>query len=77
MHHADHDHCIVNYPLQNTLSEYGTVSRGVCTVEQGKLTRILEHTKIARKSDGSIVHTCEDGHEIVLSPDAPVSMNLF
>ncbi len=77
LHHADNDHCIVSYPLKNTLSEYGTVSRGVCTVEQGKLSKIVEHTKIARKSDGCIVHTCEDGHEIILSPETPVSMNLF
>lgn len=75
-HSADTEHCIITYPITSTLSEYGTVSRGICTVENGKLTKIVEHTKVARK-DGKLIHTAEDGHEIIVPEDAPANMNLF
>jgi UTP-glucose-1-phosphate uridylyltransferase len=70
------EHCIITYPITSTLSDYGTVSRGICAVENGKLTKIVEHTKVARK-DGKLVHTAEDGHEIIVPEDAPANMNLF
>ncbi|MEI6711042.1 MAG: hypothetical protein WCK88_02090 [bacterium] len=38
---------MVTYPLENTLSQYGTVSRGICEVVDDKLVKIVEHTKIA------------------------------
>lgn len=75
-HSSDTEHCIITYPITSTLSEYGTVSRGICAVENGKLTKIVEHTKVARK-DGKLVHTAEDGHEIIVPEDAPANMNLF
>lgn len=44
----DADHAMVGYRLGNTLSEHGTVSRGVCTVDaQGRLQRVVEQTGIA------------------------------
>ena len=70
------EHCIITYPITSTLSDYGTVSRGICAVENGKLTKIVEHTKVARK-DGKLIHTAEDGHEIIVPEDAPANMNLF
>lgn len=75
-HNEPTSHCIITYPITSTLSEYGTVSRGICAVEDGKLTKIVEHTKVARK-DGKLVHTAEDGHEIIVPEDAPANMNLF
>ncbi len=75
-HSADTEHCIITYPITSTLSDYGTVSRGICAVEDGKLTKIVEHTKVARK-DGKLIHTAEDGHEIIVPEDAPANMNLF
>ena len=75
-HSADTEHCIITYPIASTLSEYGTVSRGICAVENGKLTKIVEHTKVARK-DGKLIHTAEDGHETIVPEDAPANMNLF
>ncbi|MBP6920939.1 nucleotidyltransferase [Candidatus Gracilibacteria bacterium] len=69
-------HCIVTYPITSTLSEYGTVSRGICAVENDKLIRIVEHTKVSRK-DGRLIHTAEDGHEVLIPKDAPANMNLF
>lgn len=75
--HTDpREHCIVTYPITSTLSEYGTVSRGICEVRDGKLTKIVEHTKVAYK-DGKLIHTAEDGHEIAVPEDAPANMNLF
>lgn len=70
------EHCIITYPITSTLSEYGTVSRGICEVENNHLTKIVEHTKVARK-DGKLIHTAEDGHEIIIPEDAPANMNLF
>ena len=75
-HSADTEHCIITYPITSTLSDYGTVSRGICAVENGHLTKIVEHTKVARK-DGKLIHTAEDGHEIIVPEDAPANMNLF
>lgn len=69
-------HCIITYPITSTLSDYGTVSRGICEVENGHLTKIVEHTKVARK-DGKLIHTAEDGHEIIVPESAPANMNLF
>jgi len=75
-HDEPTSHCIITYPITSTLSEYGTVSRGICAVENDKLVKIVEHTKVARK-DGKLIHTAEDGHEIVVPENAPANMNLF
>lgn len=70
-------YCMVAYDLSNTLSENGTVSRGVCTVDAtGDLAGMVERTRIERLSDGRIVFH-DDGADEELTPDAPVSMNLF
>ena len=68
---------MVGYSLHNTLSDYGTVSRGECTVNaEGNLTSIVERTAIQRMPDGKIVYKEGDGlHE--LAEDTVVSMNLF
>ncbi len=67
---------LVAYNLRQTLSEYGTVNRGVCTVDKwGKLASINERINIAL-NDEKI--TCNDGKEPVeLLPDSPVSMNFW
>ena len=68
---------MVGYKLQNTLSENGSVSRGVCTAnEKGQLVGIKEHTHIERK-DGLIQNTSADGEVTVLQGDTPVSMNFW
>lgn len=64
---------MVAYRLDKTLSEHGTVARGVCRVdERGFLASIEELTDIARGPDGTIVSSGR-----ALSPDAPVSMNIW
>lgn len=70
-------YCMVAYDLDKTLSEHGTVSRGVCTVDaEGNLAGMVERTRIERLPDGRIVFH-DDGTDLELRPDTPVSMNLF
>lgn len=75
---GSHDrYCMVAYDLNRTLSENGTVSRGVCGVDAaGNLTSMVERTKIERMGDGRIVFH-DNGDDEPLAEDTPVSMNLF
>lgn len=69
-------YAMVGYEIKKTLSENGTVSRGVCQVDKdGFLTGMVERTKIERQGD-KIVYIEEDGNH-VLEENTPVSMNLF
>jgi hypothetical protein len=69
-------YCILGYELSNTLSENGTVSRGVCSIDANNvLIQINERTKIYRK-DGQIVFE-EEGVETSLKEDTRVSMNFM
>ena len=69
-------YCMVGYQVSKTLSENGTVSRGVCTVdEDGNLSGMVERTQIERV-DGTIVFH-DGGADEPLAEDTPVSMNLF
>jgi hypothetical protein len=67
---------MAGYLLKNTVSENGTVTRGVCLTEDGFLKRVVETYKIGRLPDGSI---CETGTDKVkkLDPDITVSMNFW
>ena len=70
------NYCMVGYRVANTLSENGSVSRGVCaTNAEGYLTDVVERTKIEEVGD-KIVYT-EDGVDTVLDPMTPVSMNMW
>ncbi len=70
-------YCMVAYDLDKTLSENGTVSRGVCGVDAaGNLTSMVERTQIERMPDGRIVFH-DGGADEQLAEDTPVSMNLF
>ncbi len=71
------DYAVVAYYLRNTLSEHGTVNRGVCTLnEEGHLIDVKECVKINRDQDGIIKYPIEDGNA-VLSEDTLVSMNMW
>lgn len=70
-------YCMVGFRLGNTLSESGTVARGVCETRDGLLTEVVERTAIGYGRDGRIVFTDENGTERVLAPETPVSMNLW
>lgn len=70
-------YCIIGYELQNTLSDNGTVSRGVCAVnDAGYLTDINERTSIVRNDAGVIVYQDATG-EHPLPDDCMVSMNFL
>ncbi|MDE6586757.1 MAG: nucleotidyltransferase [Paramuribaculum sp.] len=72
------DYCMVGFRVGNTMTENGSVSRGVCTTgADGNLTGVVERTSIAYDQDGRIVFTDENGKEQTLEPNTPVSMNLW
>lgn len=70
-------YAMVGYKLKNTLSENGSVSRGVCEVNQeGYLNTVVERTKIYRDAEQQIVFEEADGvHQV--DSDTPVSMNFW
>lgn len=70
-------YCIVGYELKNTLSDNGSVSRGVCEVDANhNLTDINERTSIFRGGDGKVSYEDASGlHEV--SEDSLVSMNFL
>lgn len=65
---------LIGYQLKDTLSDFGAVSRGVCTVEDKRLQTIVERTKISKGNNGDIID--EDSGEI-LDANATVSMNFW
>lgn len=67
------DYCMVGFQLKNTLTENGTVSRGICSIEDGYLVTVTEHTKI--KDNKSF----DDNGNLItdLDPDGLVSMNMW
>lgn len=70
-------YCMVGFRVGNTMSESGTVARGVCVTKNGLLTDVVERTAIGYREDGRIAFTDETGTEQILAPETPVSMNLW
>ena len=69
----DKDYCMVGFRLANTLTDNGSVSRGVCEIENGELKSVTERTKIV-----DCKYTEDDGKTwTAMSPDTVVSMNLW
>lgn len=64
---------LVSYKLKNTLSKFGSVSRGICKVSDGKLLSIIEHLKIEKNNN--IIKDLESGN--TLSENDFVSMNFW
>lgn len=70
------EYSMIGYRISNTLSPYGSVSRGVCmTDENGYLTSVVERTKIRREPEGIFYYEGED--RFPLDENAPVSMNFW
>ena len=70
-------YALVGYCLKNTLSEFGTVSRGACSVaEDGTLLNVVERTAIKREEDGIVYYAEEDGKHPI-DENTPVSMNMW
>lgn len=73
----DNEYCVIGYKLKNTLSDAGTVSRGVCeTDSDNRLLQINERTKIRKEENGGS-YLDENGKWIHLDGDTPVSMNCW
>ena len=72
------DMCMAGYIVGNTLSDNGTVSRGVCRMgEEGCLSAIHETYDIARRENGEIWGQDIQGTPVQVDGDAIVSMNMF
>ncbi len=65
-------YAMVAFGMRNTLSEHGSVSRGVCQVVDGKLRSVVEHTGLERSGDGVL-----DASGAVFTGDEPVSLNFW
>ena len=70
-------HCMVGFSIENTLSDNGTVSRGICRAAEGMLTDIEEHTEVGYREDGKIHGKDISGTDRVIPEGSPVSMNLL
>ena len=77
LEHSQNKYCMVGFQVGNTLSELGSVSRGVCTEDaSGNLTSIVERTHIIREK-GEVKYKDDNGQLIPLADDTPVSMNMW
>ena len=74
--HAAGEYAMVGYRIQNTLTENGHVARGVCRVQNDRLTEITERTHIEPRPGGAAF--TEDGEQFTFIPDDTiVSMNFW
>jgi len=68
--------CMVGYKLRNTLSPYGTVSRGICYTDNGLLKTVVERFDIEANGTGSIQYI-EQGQTLEMTGDEICSMNFW
>ncbi len=73
---TDNQYAMCGYKLINTLSEHGSVSRGVCTVKDNYLETVEEHTHISISENDKIINR-KDDLEKNLDSDSIVSMNFW
>lgn len=71
------DYCMVGFRVGNTVTENGTVSRGVCTDKNGYLESVTERGSIHANEKREIVYPDANGVDQVLNPNTPVSMNFW
>ena len=70
------DYAMIGYMLKNTLSEHGTVSRGVCNIdEEDYLKSVTELTEIKKENSGIVYY--KDGKSFSLPEDSTISMNFW
>ena len=67
---------MVGYKLVNTVTENGSVKRGICKEENGKLVELIE-SKIEKENGKYIAYPLENNTSFEVSEDALVSMNMF
>ena len=74
---ADDNYSLIGYQIDRTLSDYGSVSRGVCNVNsEGYMTEVNERTEVYFKDGGRVFYK-ENGEETELPTDTRVSMNFW
>jgi len=72
------EYCMIGYRVGNTLSESGSVARGLCSKdEKANLTTVVERTYIIRDADGLIKYKDENDQMVAVDENAPVSMNMW
>ena len=70
-------YAMVGFRVGNTLSENGTVARGICSTDaEGNLTTVVERTEIERR-DGEIKYKDDNGEWVAVGENTPVSMNVW
>lgn len=74
---AKNTYCMVGFRVGNTLSESGTVARGICSTDENRhLTTVVERTEIMRM-DGVVSYKDENGEWVGIEDNTPVSMNMW
>ncbi len=71
------DYSLVGYQLSQTLSDHGTVSRGVCELDAGRMLRRIREIKAIEAAGGAGRYRDETGAEHILPGDTSVSMNMW
>lgn len=72
------NYCMIGYRLGNTLSESGSVARGICETDSNdNLTTVVERTYIIRDADGVIKYKDENDNLVPAGENVPVSMNMW
>ena len=75
---SEDTHCLAAYKLRNTLTENGTVARGICTADEaGRLLTVTERTAIRGPADAPAYTEDGGGTWLPLDPDTPVSLNTW
>ena len=74
---SKNEYSMVGFRVANTLSENGTVARGICSTDEGgNLTTVVERTEIMRV-DGPVCYKDEEGKWVAVPDTTPVSMNMW
>ncbi len=77
LENSERKYCMVGYRVGNTLSESGTVARGVCETDaEGNLTGVVERTQVMRV-DGKVCYKDENDQWVPIGDHTPVSMNMW
>ena len=76
-HDRKGDYCMVGFRVGNTMTENGSVARGVCETKDGLLTSVVERTALTYDDQHRITFTDENGQTQYVEPNTPVSMNLW
>ena len=75
---AEDQHYMVGFELRRTLSEFGSVARGICVTDEGNFLRtVTERTNIVPVSGGAAEFTDEDGTKVALTGGETASMNFW